>query len=136
MLGLNLITPITDDTGNCYAASLATITRIPFDELKGDVDLRTTNMTPKEMREWWRSFEEGLKWKLFEYGWVIAYMGTNIPEGLSIATGKSPRGDFDHCWVAMNGEPLFDPHPSRSFTDEVFYFEALIRVRGRVKGRD
>ncbi|MDE1971056.1 MAG: hypothetical protein KGI50_05810 [Patescibacteria group bacterium] len=32
--------------------------------------------------------------------------------GHHIIVGRSPRGEFLHCVIGLNGYPIFDPHPS------------------------
>jgi hypothetical protein len=37
--------------------------------------------------------------------------------GMYLASGKSPRGDWQHCVVGRGGEVIWDPHPSRAGVD-------------------
>lgn len=46
--------------------------------------------------------------------------------GMYLATGKSPRGEFNHVVVARGGQVIWDPHPSRDGIDgeviDITYF--------------
>ena len=44
-----------------------------------------------------------------------------LPKGYTVATGPSPRGEFLHSVVALDGVPVHDPHPSGAMVKEVFY---------------
>lgn len=40
-----------------------------------------------------------------------------LPNTYSIASGKSPRGDFDHSVLYFGGKMIHDPHPSDAGLD-------------------
>lgn len=57
--------------------------------------------------------------------------------GCYMASGKSPRGDWQHCVVGRGGEIIWDPHPSRAGLDgpvtEITYFKRRDVVFGRTR---
>lgn len=42
----------------------------------------------------------------------IAELGDWKPKGYHLISGKSPRGDYDHSIVGLNGKPTHDPFPN------------------------
>ncbi len=116
---------ITDATGNCYAACVASITGLPFEELK--VDVGPPETWDRDKSRWVGNRMTDL---LHERGWAILHAGVRIPVGFSIATGTSSRGSWGHCWVALDGERFFDPHPSREFTLNVDHYDVLVPILG------
>lgn len=67
--------------------------------------------------KWWRARDQ----YLFPRGWVACtYAGLGgVPDGLCIAVGKSPRGEWNHSVLAWIENESFcfvhDPHPSDLF---------------------
>jgi len=116
---------ITDDTGNCYAASIASITGLSFEELQADVGSLQYYDRDKQ-----RELNNRMVRLLESHGWAILNVGRRLPSGLSVAVGPSPRGSWSHCWVAWDGKPCFDPHPSGEYTETVNYYEVLISIVG------
>lgn len=47
---------------------------------------------------------------------------SEYPNGFSIASGKSPRGPWDHCVVYLDGKLYHDPYPNGKGIDKVDYF--------------
>jgi histidinol-phosphate phosphatase family protein len=89
--------------GNCFSACVASILHIPLTDVPAFC----------KYENWWERFNEWLK----SYGYyasIIRYSETWSPEGFHILSGKSPRGDFQHSVVAMGGDIVHDPHPSRA----------------------
>lgn len=59
-------------------------------------------------------------WLLERFGIQALLLDKNAAEliyGLWIATGKSPRGDFDHCVIYSGKNPEHDPHPDKTFIE-------------------
>ncbi len=112
------LTMVDDDTGNCYAACLSTITGIPFDAL---------SIPPDE----WDKHTDSERYNrvtaiLLEHGWWRCRLWKHAPIGLAIASGPSPRGDFDHSVVVLDGNFYHDPHPSRAFLETVNGYEIFV----------
>ena len=89
--------------GNCLAACLASIFGIGIEDVP-DFGLDTL---------WYTRFE---KWmiEIFSLQPVdldIANLADWKPKGYHLISGKSPRGDYDHCIVGKNGRPVHDPYP-------------------------
>ena len=47
----------------------------------------------------------------------IIYCHAGQPRGYWIATGKSPRGDFNHSVIYYKDKLFFDPHPDNTGLD-------------------
>lgn len=104
--------------GNCFAACVASILECSIEELPRFEDMPGI--------EWWSSVLTCAK----EKGFAVNYFSfsnangdqiriheddlpqvVGLPKNYSILSGKSPRGDWDHCVVAYDGIPVFDPQP-------------------------
>lgn len=95
--------------GNCLMASLASILEVPLDTMP------ILN----------NAHDDGTWWDLLQIACAdnghTAIYWTNgggeypafKPYGYHIACGPSPRGDFGHSVVALDGVTVHDPHPSR-----------------------
>lgn len=122
--------------GNCFAACLATILDLPLEAVP--------EMSCPEQ------FEIMLAW-LWQRGQTAVEVNfrprARFPEvfkgfglkgtGLAIASGKSPRGDYDHAVVIavdhniQQVQFIHDPHPSRDFLEDL---DALCFIQpGRMK---
>lgn len=97
--------------GDCFSACIASILEIPLEDVPN----------PKG-EDWVHRFNEWLR----DYGLAIVTMG--LPEGAKdmpldmrryflpgycILAVKSPRGDWTHAVVCLDGEIVHDPHPQR-----------------------
>jgi hypothetical protein len=97
-------------TGNCWAACIASIMELDIDEVP--------NFAAYE--DWW---QRSIAW-VVDRGWYMTFVVPEVvtyllPGGhhdmpLCIATGKSPRGDFNHSVVWEWFDVKHDPHPSRA----------------------
>jgi hypothetical protein len=91
--------------GNCFPACIASILEIPLDDVPcfhGE--------------NWLERYNEWLKDKnlcLINVLYLNAEGQPNVPPGYSILAADSPRGDYLHAVVCLNGEVVFDPHPQR-----------------------
>jgi len=99
-----------EERGNCYAACIASILGLPLETVPnfcagGEAWFSETNKWLHEncgvVISTWREDPFGAYPK--EYG-----------EAVYIASGKSPRGDWNHSVVWSRGSVLHDPHPSRA----------------------
>lgn len=87
-------------TGNCMAACVASLLEMDLD------DVPNFAANPKDT--WWMDFQE---W-LYHRGWVAVVLDGDYPwPGYSAASGQSPRGDFKHLVIHLNGKLAHDPHP-------------------------
>lgn len=87
--------------GNCFAACVASLLELPLEQV------------PNYLEPHGVWFENWQKWlserNLTLYCWTASY----TPKGYSVLNAKSPRGDFHHSVVALDGEVVWDPHPDR-----------------------
>lgn len=101
--------------GNCFAACIASILELPLAEVPNFVTFGD---------KWYERTVEFLRCR----GFTPIYVTRAGAEQMDIhalieaghyfiVTGKSPRGDFDHCVVQHGSELVHDPHPSRAFID-------------------
>jgi hypothetical protein len=101
--------------GDCFAASIASITGVPLDDLRPRLGIGSSGTwegdvwVPNPNEEDW--FTRATR-VMREYGWEIAYETADAPPGLSVACGLANRG-LRHAVVAMDGRTVHDPHPSR-----------------------
>lgn len=99
-----------DKQGNCYATCIAALIGVPLEEVPNFC-----------LKDSWLA--DSIEW-LHERGWGVAYVydrasrtsklsdATAIWSSLPvILTGKSPRGDFNHCAIYHEDKLLHDPHP-------------------------
>lgn len=90
--------------GNCHAAALASILEISIDNIP---EFGIKN-------DWYEKFSQ---YMIVHY--VLQPIDINaqtipnwmIPRGYYLINGKSPRGDFHHTLVGLNGKPIHDPLP-------------------------
>lgn len=111
--------------GNCMQACLAMLFGLELDQA-----IDTTNDgTPDDSGKWYQRI---INWA-FAQGYHLVYQsvadGVEPPRGYSIASGPSPRGAFLHCCIALDGEPLLDPHPSDRLLVKVTSYEYIVPVR-------
>lgn len=102
-------TVFTVPGGNCFSACVASLLEIPIDA----VPYFMGDKPPGEPEDW---FGRLLDWLRPRGYWAIPLPVGNgwKPEGLCILSGKSPRGDYDHCVIARGLDVVHDPHPSRA----------------------
>lgn len=95
--------------GDCFTACVATITGIPYDEFPV---LKTPD---------WDLHYLSIRNLLNTKGWCITWFEslTTIHTGRHpiIASGKSPRGDYDHAVIVQHGELAHDPYPGGNGLD-------------------
>ena len=124
--------------GNCYAAAIASILELDLEELRaferlylgywsgaihGHHDFEKRGAYLRELR----------RLGVTAVTLSCATGDRIVPKGYSIADGPSPRG-IDHSCVALDGELVHDPHPSRGGLVEVKFYEVLVPVLGSSDG--
>lgn len=103
-------TDTTSETGNCFAACLASILEVPL----GIMNMPVGGLDAETWGPAWDAF-------LAKYNLGISCFtpGGRPPRGYAIAGIKSPRfPDTLHAVVAYNGRIIHDPHPSVEVPDE------------------
>lgn len=84
--------------GDCMAACIASLLELPIDQVPNP---HTTT--------WWDDWQAWLKQRGL---YLVEAIGADwMPPGWGILVGTSPRGDWQHACVALNGEIVHDPHP-------------------------
>lgn len=91
-------------SGNCLQAAVASILELPLDYVPNFND-------PDRWFDLLAAFlaDFDLCPLLVKYDPDLS-----LPGGYIILTGKSPRGDYLHATVALDGEVVHDPHPDDS----------------------
>lgn len=89
--------------GNCFAACVASILEVSLDEVPNYHGWL-----------WWDQWIEWLTKRGLTFYTVQPAPNFAGPLGYAILTGKSPRGDWDHCVVTYNGDVVWDPSPHRA----------------------
>ncbi len=99
-------------------ACLASLTRIPIEEFKVVSKEEYDALSEEDKSNvGTRQHNENLQ-VLLKHGWTYTRgSSAKVPAGWSIGSGKSPRGDWDHSIVCLDGKPFFDPHKSGDFID-------------------
>lgn len=97
--------------GNCYAACIASIFEVPLDGVPQPT--REEGSSIKAWEEYVARLDRVFYRPRGLYALVINPAENWRPLGYSILCAKSPRGDYPHCVVALDGEVVWDPHPDR-----------------------
>ena len=97
--------------GDCFAACIASILEVPLEELP--------NLNGYSDDEWWLKTQQWVEENTC-YSYIEVSI-TTLEEAAPIfgnsywiATGKSPRGDYNHAVVFLKGEMVHDPHPDKT----------------------
>lgn len=94
--------------GNCFQAAVASIMDLSIDEVPNFIEYSDD--------EWFEKFIGFLDERGYEYAWRYADDGQEN-KGYSIGSGISPRARKDrritHAVICLDGEMVFDVHPSR-----------------------
>ena len=109
--------------GDCWAACVATILEQTWEELAGvrhayAAEAVRWNESGQPTGEFdWNLIYRALHLIGVHPAWVVVHppWEQSFPKvrGYSIISGKSPRGDWLHSVVALDGVTVHDPHPSR-----------------------
>jgi hypothetical protein len=111
----------TTTKGDCWRACIASILEVDIDAFSD----------PNNFSDW-EEYSLKIITELEELGveltvyTIHGYKGNKTPV---IAVGKSPRGDFDHGVVWLDGEGIiFDPHPDNTGLENIKFFEVLTKI--------
>lgn len=107
--------------GDCWRACIASITEIPIEEIPDPNDWEYDQWS-----SYWVSVWEFLQEKGFDL------CNESIPNfkdkyGPVIASGKSPRGEFNHAVVWDKGI-IHDPHPEGGGVHSILMFEVIEKI--------
>ena len=102
--------------GNCLMACVASIMGRSIAEC---IEVNTDDP------HYWEQLQ---KW-LIAQGWQIRYRPRlqDVPSAYGIANGPGPRGLLHSC-VALDGEIVHDPHPSRAGLLEITSWHEVTRI--------
>jgi len=100
--------PGKPDTGNCFQCALASILELPVEAVPHFYQEEANPAKAMDNIQTWLG-RRGLILIEIQFG------GENLQmfPCFHLLSGLSPRGDFFHTVVALNGEIVHDPHPSR-----------------------
>ena len=94
--------------GNCFQACIASLLERPLEEVP---HFCADNNWPLNFFEWLN--EQGLFW--LEVSFAAHGIDARADYmGHCVISGPSPRGDFQHSVIGLNGEYVFDPHPDNT----------------------
>ena len=99
--------------GDCWAACIASITGIEYDELP--------NVNDYDYENGWSEFYMAMFLFLEDKGFELYNVKLkDFQENYEscIFSGKSPRGDWNHS-VVWNGGIVHDPHPDKTGIDSI-----------------
>lgn len=104
------------ERGNCDAACVSTITGIPLDEIPPYQE-HGENGWFEERQKFLKS--RGLFSVIFDARFLSSENSHIFPNGLCIAVGPAPRGDWNHAVVGCVTDGklklIHDPYPNGSF---------------------
>jgi len=100
---------VPEELGNCYATCIASLLGIRLETMP--------NFCALEGGHWMTETNKWLSihgivcstWNVYPFGQHPEYA-----EAVTIASGKSPRGPWNHSVIWKNKKVLWDPHPSRA----------------------
>lgn len=94
--------------GDCWRTCIASILEVDRDDVPNFVEIE---MEDEESTAWWDATNEWLN----ERGFHLIELDLNVqnwaPDGYTILSGRSPRGEHNHCVVGKGVEVVHDPHP-------------------------
>ena len=98
-------TKLSYPDGNCFAACLASVLEVALEEVPcfhgdGWLDRYNEWLAPRNL-------------VLINLTYASAEGEPWYPAGYSLLAAKSPRGDWLHAVVCLDGEVVWDPHPQR-----------------------
>ena len=118
--------------GNCWSACMASILMWPWERFR---DFHQEfSRAHRDLKD--AEYEERVAYMriLHRLGYHVQRVEFGeleiVPAGYSIASGMADRGVMHSC-VAMNGEIVHDPHPSRAGLHAIDYYEVLVRLAPR-----
>ena len=105
--------------GNCLQACIATMFDLPIEDVP-DFGARS---------DWYDRFTDFMVQR-FGVQPIDVSLGAwyGNPRGLYIASGPSPRGDFDHSVILSGGKLAHDPYPGGTGLDKYTSFTFFVKV--------
>ena len=101
--------------GDCWATSIACILEIPQKDVP---NFAAIEVEDEESTKWWEETQRFVREHGYEIiEWEIPEEGAWAPDGYTILTGRSPRGDWSHSVVGWGMRVIHDPHPSGAGLD-------------------
>lgn len=95
--------------GDCFRACIASLLELPIEEVP--------NFGQEEGEPAGEWFQKWQRWlaprQLILYTWDIE-KGGFTPPGYALLGADSPRGDWLHSVVCLDGQIVWDPHPGRA----------------------
>lgn len=94
--------------GDCWKACIASLLDLPMESVPHFAELGDT---------WWEATQEFIETQKagHELRWWEDILAVNVGSEFLIASGPSPRGDFQHAVIVDRaGQLVHDPHPSRA----------------------
>ena len=100
--------------GDCMRAALASLLDLPITQVPHFAQISSNGAYGfyTMIEDWLDDLGYRALW-----GRSMVYMQKPGEDLYHLISGPSPRGngnDLFHCVVGLNGEPFFDPHPSRA----------------------
>lgn len=113
------------EEGNCFAACIASILELPLADVPNFCVDRKHWL--QHCNDWLA--KRGLAYIEFKLtGGEVPIWMTDV--GHHVISGPSPRGDFHHCVVGLDGKMVHDPHPSgaglKTFDSKYIYFGVFV----------
>lgn len=111
------------ENGNCFRACVASILEIDidviphFEDMDGDVwfkaltDWANTLNYIVYCQSFYRNSNHSDQTRISLKNLMDLVEIGKLSKNYCVITGKSPRGDWDHCVVGLNGCVVFDPWP-------------------------
>jgi len=99
--------------GDCFRACVASVFELPLDAVP--------NFCGDHREQWFDACRRWLHARGFDAVLLVPEIleQSPPPQGVCIVSGKSPRGDWLHSVVYVDGKPAHDPHPSRAFVAKI-----------------
>lgn len=109
----------THGRGNCMSAAIASIMELPLHEVVDTASDECRANWDGTISDWLAQHGKKL---VYYFDW---HDNEKVPDGFSIACGPSPRGQYYHAVVVLDGKPAFDPHPDDTYLLSTAYYCAI-----------
>lgn len=134
--------------GDCYRTSIAMLMGMSAEDLPNFADDPDKSGLTR-CREWLRERDLGVLQVLYppelELDAILSSIEHLSPGIAVIITGRSPRGDWNHCIVALNGKVFCDPAtgkggehvltgPAENDGEAWWWVETIVRLPGQACG--
>ncbi len=117
--------------GNCFQAALASVLELPIEQV------------PDFCNQYkWDWGQQTQKWLVEKFGCYlisvpVETLGAWKPKGYHLMTVNSPRGDFLHSLIGLDGIPIHDPYPGGNCEHNgIRYFDLFVSMMGEDQLRD